>query len=530
MVRKVWVAAVLMLAAWPSMAQAVWREASSAHFVVYAEDNEKDLRAFTLELERFHSALELVTGEKIAAPSPSNRVTIYVVANQRQVGSLYGEGGRFIGGFYIPRAGASIAIVPHIRDGLGSQLDDSMITLLHEYTHHFVISTSTFPIPRWLSEGGAEFFAAASFEKDGTVGIGRPANHRAAELFMLAEMPMEQLFDDTLYFQKRRSGYDSYYGWAWLLYHYLTFAPERQGQFTKYIAALGKGLPSLEAAREGFGDLKQLDRDLSKYLKARSMSYLKLKPEMLSTGAIEVRALSAGAGEMMPVRIRSKVGVTREMAAEELPDARKIAARFPGDPFVLAALAEAEHDAGNYAESIAAADAAIAADPKEVNAYVQKGYSLFALAEEADDAEAAYKKAMAPLVALNRIENDHPLPLIYFFQSYVARGEEPPELALDGLDRASQLAPFDRGLMMTLAMELLRRGHLAQARSNLAPIAFDPHAGGAGRVAQALMTRLDAGGEPPTYEEMMEISQAAAAEDAQEAAAEGGAGEVDEKD
>jgi tetratricopeptide (TPR) repeat protein len=518
MVRKLVLTLALALAAVPSAAHAVWREASSAHFVVYAEDNEKDLREFTLELERFHSALEVVTGTKLGAPSPSNRVTIYVVTNQRQVGSLFGDGGRFIGGFYIPRAGSSIAIVPHIRDGLGSRLDQSMITLLHEYTHHFVISTSAFPIPRWMSEGGAEFFAAASFERDGSVGIGRAANHRADELFMLAEMPIEQLLDDKLYFQKRRSGYDSYYGWAWLLYHYLTFAPDRQGQFTKYIDALAKGRPSLDAAREAFGDLKKLDKDLSKYLNGRSVSYIKLDRDALTTGPIELRTLSAGAGEIMPVRIRSKVGVTREMAIEELSDARKIAAHFAQDAFVLAALAEAEHDAGNYAEAIAAADAAIAIDPKEVNAYVQKGFALFALAEEADDPGPAYKKAMAPFTALNKIENDHPLPLIYYFRSYVGRGEEPPELALQGLDRASQLAPFDRGLLMTLAMEQLRRGKLAEARGNLAPIAFDPHAGGAGRVAQALITLLDAGGEP-TYEELMQVSQQASADDAADAAA-----------
>lgn len=521
MVRKVLIAAALALAALPSAVQAAWREASSAHFVVYAEDREEDVREFAAELERFHSALEYATGKKLAAPSPSNRLTIYVVDSQRQVRSLYGGGGRFIGGFYRPRAGGSLAIVQEIHDTAGGKLDQSMIILLHEYAHHFVTATSSFPIPRWMSEGGAEFFASASFGKDGSVGIGRPANHRATELLLLDATPVEQLFDDKLYFENRGRSYDSYYGRAWLLYHYLTFAPERRGQLETYLGALAKGRPSLDAARETFGDLKQLDRDLDKYLKAKSMTYFRLKPELLSTGPIELRTLSEGAGEMMPVRIRSKVGVTPEMAAEQLPEARRIAALYPGDPFVLAALAEAEHDAGNEAEAIAAADAAIAADPQTVNAYVQKGYALFALAEDADDADAAYKKAMAPFSALNRIENNHPLPLAYYFRSFVDRGEEPPELALQGLERASQLAPFDGGLRMTLAMEQLRRGQFAEARRNLVPIAFDPHASGAGRVAQALIARLDAEGEPPTHEEMMAISRQAAAEGAAEEPADG---------
>jgi tetratricopeptide (TPR) repeat protein len=290
----------------------------------------------------------------------------------------------------------------------------------------------------------------------------------------------------------------------------MTFAPERQGQFGKYTALLQQGRLSIDAAREAFGDLDQLRRDLHKYLDSRSMSFLNLKPEMLSTdGAVEVHALSDGAGEMMPVRIRSKVGVTPETAPAVLADARKVAARYKSDPFVLAALAEAEHDAGHEAEAIAAADAALAADPKEVNAYVQKGYALFALAEEADDDDAAYARAIQPFVALNKIENDHPLPLVYYFRSYIDRGATPPVLASQGLQRAVELAPFDTGLRMTLAFQQLQHGDIALARSNFEPVAFDPHGGGAGKVAQAILARLDASDTPPSEEEIGALIQQA---------------------
>ena len=67
---------------------------------------------------------------------------------------------------------------------------------------------------------------------------------------------------------------------------------------------------------------------------------------------------------MMPVIIRSRRGVDDEGAKAVLTDARAIASRFPKDPAVLSALAEAEHDAGNDKEAIAAADAALADDPK----------------------------------------------------------------------------------------------------------------------------------------------------------------------
>lgn len=517
------IAVALALAAMPSAAQATWREASSAHFVIYAEDAEQDMLEFTQELERFHSALELVTGHKLGAVSPSNRVTIYVVPNQRQVGSLYnslGGDGRFIGGFYMPRAGSSVAIVQRIHDGVGSELDESMIILLHEYTHHFVASAASFPIPRWMSEGGAEFFGTASFGKDGSVGIGLAANHRGTELFELSQVPIEELFDDELY-SKNRHGYDSYYGWSWLLYHYMTFAPERRGQLSKYITLLQQGRLSIDAAHEAFGDFDQLRRDLNKYLRSRKLTFLNLTPELLATGQVTVRTLSEGAGEMMSVRIRSKVGVTAETAPGVVADARKVAARYHSDPFVLAALAEAEHDAGHQEEAIAAADAALADDPKEVNAYVQKGLALFAEARKADDPDAAYAKAIKPFVALNKIENDHPLPLVYYFRSYTDRGKVPPDLAVQGLRRAVELAPFDTGLRMTLAFQQLHHGDVALARRNLEPVAFDPHAEGAGKTAQAILERLDAPGPAPTDDEITALIERV---DAAEAAPAGGAG------
>ncbi len=60
-------------------AKAEWHEASSDHFLVIADQNETDVREFTERLERFHSAMASVMGRKEPAPSPSNRVTIYVV-------------------------------------------------------------------------------------------------------------------------------------------------------------------------------------------------------------------------------------------------------------------------------------------------------------------------------------------------------------------------------------------------------------------------------------------------------------------
>ena len=476
---------------WPGAAHAKWLKASSEHFVVYADDSEKDIRRFSTQLERYHSAMELVTQAKLPPPSPSSRVTIYVVSGKREVRELYGEGSKYIGGFYVPRAGGSLAIVPRVRTG-GRTVDFSMITLLHEYAHHFMTSASAFALPRWLSEGSAEFFSSASFDKDGGIAIGRPAQHRAGELYYAADVNAEQLLDADLYEKTKGKNYDAFYGKSWLLYHYLAFNEERQGQMRQYVLLLTQGKAPREAALEAFGDFDQLEKELDKYLGKRRMFMLKLEPSMTHVGPIEVRELSKGAAAMMPVRVRSRRGVDEEQASQLVGEARAIAAEYPNDPFVLSALAETEFDAGNDQEAIAAADAALAIDPGQVNAYVQKGYALFRMAEDADDQAAAYALARKPFVALNHLENDHPLPLVYYYQSYVEQGAKPTPLAVKGLEWASQLAPFDLGLRMMVATQELRDGKPEFARINLTPIAYNPHGGAFASVAQAMLERIDA--------------------------------------
>ena len=476
----------------PVAAQAEWLEASSPNFVVYADDSERDIGRFAQQLELYHQAMERMTGNDLPEPSPSNRVTVYVVKNEKQVQQLYGDGAKHLTGFYVPRAAGSFAIIPQV-DAKAGQPDNSMLVLLHEYAHHFLISNSRMPPPRWVGEGSAEFFASAEFPKAGGIKIGMPAYHRAGELFYAKDVKVAQLLDPTAYSQGAQKGFDAFYGKSWLLYHYLTLGQARPGQLRQYLTLMGRGKSSQEAGLEAFGDLDVLEKELDRYLSTGRMLTAVFGADVFTLGQIAVRKLSPGEAAVMPLRIRSKRGVSREQALELLPAARKVAEAHPGDAAVLAALAEAEFDAGEDARAIAAADAALALDPRQVNAYVQKGYALFRQAEDADDLEGAYKAAVAPFVALNKIENDHPLPLIYYYRGFAQRGSTPPDIALRGLERAAELAPFDLGLRMNVAMSQLASGDTAAARYNLLPIAFNPHGGNMAEAARQVIERIDAG-------------------------------------
>lgn len=100
----IWMRNLFLLLAFllSSPAQAEWLEASSANFVVYADDSERDVRKFAQQLELYHQAMEVMTGLDLPEPSPSNRLTVFVVRNAREVQRLYGEDAGHIGGFYVP--------------------------------------------------------------------------------------------------------------------------------------------------------------------------------------------------------------------------------------------------------------------------------------------------------------------------------------------------------------------------------------------------------------------------------------------
>jgi thioredoxin-like negative regulator of GroEL len=60
------------------------------------------------------------------------------------------------------------------------------------------------------------------------------------------------------------------------------------------------------------------------------------------------------------------------------------------------------------------------------------------------------------------------------------------------MQRAVELAPFDLGLRMSLALQQMRQGQAEAARGNLLPVAYDPHGGGRARQARRILASLNA--------------------------------------
>ena len=485
-------AIVAVLAATP--AAAAWHKASTAHFIIYADESPDKLRAFATRLEKFDKAVRQVRGMGDPKVGDGNRLTVFVVADVKAVHKLAITMTNLtpnLAGFYQGGAEGSIAVVPkRSGDSDRSDLDDQS-TFFHEYAHHLMYFDVSEPVPLWYSEGFAEFMSTATFGKDGSVTLGRAALGRANAVDDSRTFPLEKMLAAN-YDRLTEAEWESLYARSWLLTHYLTFEPTRKGQIQRYLKDIGTGKNALIAAQGAFGDFTILDRNLRGYLGRSRMAALKVAAQALAVGAVAVEPLSAGAAEIMPSRMSLKAGVAKTDEPALAQQIRAVAAKHPADPLVQVTLAEAENKAANYVAAEAAADRALAASPQSVDAMIFKGRAILGQAPLGEKAK-SFADARSWFSRANKIDSEDPEPLMLFHETYNRDSGRPTTNAIAALHYASDLAPQDTGLRMQSAYQYLRDGKLAEARKALVPIAVDPHGQGAAKSAQAAIARIDAG-------------------------------------
>jgi len=485
MVRKLLL--LLALLVMPGVARAEWYEVSTEHFVVYSNEKPERLQRFATNLERFDKALRYYLKAPDTPVGKANRVVVYVLDNVEAVQRLASN--KDLAGYYIPRAGGSVAFVP--RSTGSDEVEFSpMVVLLHEYTHHFMFSN--FPntaYPLWFAEGFAELFSTTRFEKDGAVSFGYPAQARGYGLLNGNALPIDKLLvAESL--KLNESQREAVYGRGWLLTHYLYFGERRPGQLSAYLKAITEGKPPIEAAKV-FGDLPVLDRELERYKLGKFSGY-RIPADRITIGEVTVRKLSAGEAATMAVRMQSKNGVGKETAPAVYAAAKKACAPFPNDPAAQLVLAEAAFDAGDYAEARAAAERALAANPASVDALLYKAMALMEIAGEAGDIEiTTWRPIRAIIAAANKLDTEDPRPLILYYRSYGEAHQRPSKSAIAGLYYAYELAPQDRGLRLNVAGVYLYEGDPVMARALLTPLAYDPHNAGLAAQAAQMIAEID---------------------------------------
>lgn len=475
-----------------SAASGAWHEARSKHFVIYADESPKALLDYATKLERFDAAVRTILMMGDPPVGDGNRLTVFVMPTDDDVRKLAGDKSGFISGFYTGRATGPLAYVPKRTGNNAGSLGTGTI-FYHEYAHHLMMQQLDHPYPEWYVEGFAEFLSTPLFDKDGSVGLGSPPQHRAWGLFNGKSLPLETLIGGT--FSKiSKQERESIYGRGWLLVHYLAMGGTRKGQLDSYITAIAKGTPPPEAAMLAFGDLKQLDKELDSYLMRRKLAIFRIASAAIKVDPIEARPLTPGGAELILLRAKMKNGVGNGEQEPLAASVRLIQSRFPGDELVELTLAEAELNAGKAVAAQSAADRALKANPKSTEAMVLKGRAIIDIAiNDPGDQDAAFSEARRLFIGANKIDPEDPEPLMEFYKAFLRQGVRPTANAIAALHYASDLAPQDLGLRMNSAVAYLNENKLKEARVTLTPVAYSPHGGGVAEEARRMIERIDAG-------------------------------------
>ncbi|WP_324826900.1 tetratricopeptide repeat protein [Qipengyuania zhejiangensis] len=498
------------LAATPAFAAEDWWVAESDHFRVISEGGKDTARDVAENLERLDQSMRLFRGLPLDAGEveDSAKVTIYQTGTTSDIGRLANSSN--VAGFFSPRAGNSVAFVPaeegrRSRGRLGTRDSNqsryalqSEQVLFHEYAHYFSRQHAPAAYPFWYSEGFAELFATINFREDG-FNLGEPPKYRD---FILSELSFD--VEDVLDLDGengRFSGIDiaRQYAYGWMFTSYLSFEPSRTGQLAQYLRLVTAGKPNLDAAREAFGDLGELQKDLEKYHRGRARAIAVTFP-VGSEPEIKLTQLDEAQAAAMPLHIRSTAGVTPSIAEGLVPDARALLARFPNSPAVIDAAMEAEFDAKNFSRAEAMAQKLITVDPDSIRARL---YLARVALEAAKEDPAAIQTARDYFVKANQIDPERPDILLGYFNSFVLANETIPEAAKIGLERAFRIAPFDGGIRESLAYLLLLENRDKEAMIILGPVINLPHASGEEiEEIRELVKKAEAGDRQPLMDKL----------------------------
>lgn len=446
-------------------AQAEWREATSANFVVYTEGSEAEARDFAAKLEKFNYVLRRYHNVREPAQVPRFRVFLLssISAVERMIDA------RGVGGYYISDARGLMFVGTQNAASHRNIMPEQI--LFHEYVHHFMFQYFPATYPVWYSEGYAELWGTIQFLENNVVEIGGYQEGRFRSFVQGRWVPLSRLLTARTYADI--PDVDLIYAQGWLLNRYMFENNERRAQLQQYLRAINAGTAYDQAAQQAFGNVGTLNSELFDYSGRGRFNVVRLPFRTLDVGEIAVRVLRPAEQALIEQEIRLSQGVRHTEMAERAATIRTIAARFPSDPFALALVAEAEELAGNIPAATAAADRLLQVAPNDARALMRKGrLEVAALAANRSTDAGAWAAARTYLTrAIRAAEND---PLVHeaYYDSFVAQGVTPPDDAQNALYTAHDLAPSDSELNYKLALDFERRDMIREAIAIIRPDAF----------------------------------------------------------
>ncbi len=242
-----------------------WIEVESPHFRVVTDGSQTDARhvAFGLEQLRYIFATEF---PKLRLDSGAP-LLVFAATDQNTAQSLLpslkkAKGGEYVAGIYFHGWEKQYAML---------RLDHPEIaTVYHEYVHS-ILHINMRWLPRWLDEGIAEYYTYTRFENH-KIYVGAPSI-RSPMLRNYPLIPIEKLFSPDSKWQGPMQE-QLFYAESWALVHYMTFGPGMEGgaRLSRFFVLIQNGESQEAAFQQVFGDFKEMDRALEKYVEHYAFS------------------------------------------------------------------------------------------------------------------------------------------------------------------------------------------------------------------------------------------------------------------
>ena len=473
-------AAALLLSA--EAAQAEWRRAETANFLVYGEGHEGDLRRHAERLERFDALLRRQFS--LRPMEGVRKLPVYLVYSNKDLRLVNPNLAEGVAGFY----SASETDVYSVLNRRGG--DD---ILFHEYAHHFMAQNFPGGYPGWFTEGFAEFFMTASVDNPDRVTVGYFNPGRLRTLNEAQWIPVEQLLVSTprTFEDRRKRG--AFYAQSWLLTHYMFMDAERRRGLDAYLAATAQGTPPIEALQTHLGHTPDsLEAALKTYLRG-TMNYAEIRMDDLRP-AMTVQSLPDSADRMLLDSLNIRYPKDAAEGQALLQKVRSDAARYPGDRLALVTLGRAELTWGDAAAGEALLNQALTVAPEDAEALLLLAQARIKAGDDAPDTRVdRYVEAQTYLTrALQADPTDY---RIYLALARIRRIADsyPNDNDLQTWRLAVAYAPQVMSARAQAADALLRVDRREEAAVMLTPVANNPHGGPHVERARALLDQIRPG-------------------------------------
>jgi tetratricopeptide (TPR) repeat protein len=256
-----------------------WVEVRSPHFTVVTDAGDRQGRHVLAQFERMRWVFQsTLPGANL---DPSNPIVVIAVKGQKDMEALepaayLAKGQIGLGGLFSRSTDKNYILVRLDVEG-----EHPWSFVYHEYTH-LAEGSATEWMPLWLNEGLAEFFQNTEVQ-DKQVLLGQVSYNDLQLLRQNRLIPLPVLFkvDATSpYYHQEQKG-DLFYAESWALTHYLEVADfkDHANRLGKYLQLVNKGMDSVTAAEQAFGDLKTLQKLLDDYTRAGQYTYFRKSTE-----------------------------------------------------------------------------------------------------------------------------------------------------------------------------------------------------------------------------------------------------------